>query len=147
MANYADELGVPRGPGALNYIDISTGVFNALGIRERALSSRADWRGQKVETSLFSTGLALQGKCWCTSIGSTRSSVSGSSSFLRTARQAGKKHTQVADEIAEMRLREDMPATTRPIEVPDCNHRRRIDRCTPTIGSIRPATATSAWPP
>jgi hypothetical protein len=42
---------------------------------------------------------------------------------LRTARAAGKKHTRVADEFAELRVREDMPGTTRPIEVPDCHHR------------------------
>src|SRR5262249_8262511 len=35
----------------------------------------------------------------------------------------GKKHTQVIDEIAEMRLREDMPGSVRRIEVPDCAHR------------------------
>jgi CoA:oxalate CoA-transferase len=32
MANYADEDGAPRGPGAINYIDIGTGMFNAFGI-------------------------------------------------------------------------------------------------------------------
>src|SRR4029077_21112863 len=42
---------------------------------------------------------------------------------LGTARKAGKRHTHVVDDINEMRLRADMPATRRPIEVPDCLHR------------------------
>ena len=32
MSNYADEDGAPRGPGAINYIDICTGMFNAFGV-------------------------------------------------------------------------------------------------------------------
>ena len=32
MSNYADEEGAPRGPGAIPYIDIGTGMLNALGI-------------------------------------------------------------------------------------------------------------------
>jgi crotonobetainyl-CoA:carnitine CoA-transferase CaiB-like acyl-CoA transferase len=43
--------------------------------------------------------------------------------LLRTARRDGKNHTQVIDEVAEMRLREDVPDSARPIEVPDCQHR------------------------
>jgi crotonobetainyl-CoA:carnitine CoA-transferase CaiB-like acyl-CoA transferase len=32
MSNYADEEGAPRAPGAINYVDICTGMFNAFGI-------------------------------------------------------------------------------------------------------------------
>src|SRR5262249_36670251 len=32
MSNYADEDGIPRGPMGVNYVDISTGMFNALGV-------------------------------------------------------------------------------------------------------------------
>jgi crotonobetainyl-CoA:carnitine CoA-transferase CaiB-like acyl-CoA transferase len=34
MANHADAEGAPHGPGAVNYIDISTGVYNAFAIRK-----------------------------------------------------------------------------------------------------------------
>lgn len=123
MANYADELGTPRGPGALNYIDISTGVFNALGVVSALYHRAQTGEGQKLETSLFGTGLALQGQV-LVHIDQLDTAQRGRElELLRTARHEGKKHTQVIDEIAEMRLREDMPSTTRPIEVPDCNHR------------------------
>jgi crotonobetainyl-CoA:carnitine CoA-transferase CaiB-like acyl-CoA transferase len=123
MANYADELGIPRGPGALNYIDISTGVFNALGVVSALYHRAQTGEGQKLETSLFSTGLALQGQVLVHVDRLDAEQRERELELLRTARQAGKKHTQVIDEIAQMRLREDMPSTTRPIEVPDCNHR------------------------
>ena len=60
MSNYADEDGAPRGPGAINYIDIATGMFNALGIVSALYHRERTGEGQKLETSLFSTGLALQ---------------------------------------------------------------------------------------
>jgi len=43
--------------------------------------------------------------------------------ILKTAHAQGMKHTQIIDRFAEMRLRADLPDTTRPIEVPDCLHR------------------------
>lgn len=60
MPNYADEEGEPRGPGGLPCIDMSTGIFNALGVVAALYHRSQTGAGQKIETSLFSTGLALQ---------------------------------------------------------------------------------------
>jgi formyl-CoA transferase len=123
MSNYADEDGAPRGPGAINYIDICTGMFNALGIVSALYHRQRTGEGQKIETSLFSTGLALQSQNLIHIDELDRAQHEAEFELLRTARQTGKKHTQVIDEFAEMRLRADQPQTTRPIEVPDCAHR------------------------
>jgi crotonobetainyl-CoA:carnitine CoA-transferase CaiB-like acyl-CoA transferase len=123
MSNYADEDGAPRGPGAINYIDIGTGMFNAMGIMAALYHREKTGEGQKLETSLFSTGLALQTQNIVHIDRLDQRQHAAELELLRTARQSGKKHTQVVDEFAEMRLREDLPETTRPIEVPDCAHR------------------------
>jgi crotonobetainyl-CoA:carnitine CoA-transferase CaiB-like acyl-CoA transferase len=123
MSNYADEDGAPRGPGAINYIDICTGMFNALGVVSALYHRQRTGLGQKLETSLFSTGLALQAQTLVHIDRLDESQRARELEVLRTARQAGKKHTQVVDEFAELRLREDMPGTTRPVEVPECQHR------------------------
>ena len=123
MSNYADEDGAPKGPGAINYIDITTGMFNALGVLSALYHRLKTGEGQKVETSLFSTGLALQAQNLIHIDRLDERQHADELEVLRTARQEGKKHTRVVDEFAEMRLREDMPETTRPIEVPDCHHR------------------------
>jgi crotonobetainyl-CoA:carnitine CoA-transferase CaiB-like acyl-CoA transferase len=123
MSNYADEDGAPRGPGAINYIDIGTGMFNALGIVAALYHRTRTGEGQKIETSLFSTGLALQSQNLIHIDRLDARQHAAELELLRTARQKGKNHTAVIDEFAEMRLREDLPETTRPIEVPDCAHR------------------------
>lgn len=123
MSNYADEDGAPRGPGAINYIDIATGMFNAMGILGALYHRERTGEGQKLETSLFSTGLALQSQNLVHVDRLDARQHAAELELLRTARRDGKKHTQVIDEFAEMRLREDLPETTRPIEVPDCAHR------------------------
>lgn len=123
MSNYADEDGAPRGPGAINYIDICTGMFNALGVVSALLHRQRTGEGQKVETSLFATGLALQAQNVVHIDSLDRQHHARALELLRTARATGKKHTDVVDVLAEMRLREDMPNTSRPIEVPDCAHR------------------------
>jgi crotonobetainyl-CoA:carnitine CoA-transferase CaiB-like acyl-CoA transferase len=123
MSNYADEDGAPRGPGAINYIDICTGMFNAFGIVSALYHRQRTGEGQKLETSLFGTGLALQAQNLIHIDELDARQHAAELELLRTARQSGKKHTQVIDEFAEMRLREDLPDTTRPIEVPDCAHR------------------------
>jgi crotonobetainyl-CoA:carnitine CoA-transferase CaiB-like acyl-CoA transferase len=123
MSNYADEDGAPKGPGAINYIDIGTGMFNALGVVSALYHRLKTGEGQKVETSLFSTGLSLQSQNLIHINRLDEKQHEEELQVLKTARGAGKKHTQVVDEFAEMRLREDMPETTRPIEVPDCAHR------------------------
>jgi crotonobetainyl-CoA:carnitine CoA-transferase CaiB-like acyl-CoA transferase len=123
MSNYADEDGAPKGPGAINYIDITTGMFNALGVVAALYHRQKTGEGQKIETSLFSTGLALQAQNLVHVDRLDEKQHNDELKLLKTARQDGKKHTRVVDEFAEMRLREDMPETTRPIEVPDCHHR------------------------
>ena len=123
MSNYADEMGIPRGPGAIPYVDIATGMFNALGIVSALYHRQRTGEGQKLETSLFSTGLALQAQTLLhiDSLDARQHAIELET--LRTARRDGKTHTQVIDEFAELRLREDLPDTVRPIEVPDCPHR------------------------
>ena len=123
MSNYADEDGAPRGPGAINYIDICTGMFNALGVVGALLHRQRTGEGQKIETSLFATGLALQAQNVVHIDRLDEQHHARALELLSTARATGKQHTQVLDVLAEMRLREDMPKTTRPIEVPDCAHR------------------------
>jgi crotonobetainyl-CoA:carnitine CoA-transferase CaiB-like acyl-CoA transferase len=123
MANYADEDGAPRGPGAINYIDIATAMFNALGVVSALYHRERTGRGQKIETSLFSTGLALQAQSVTRIDRLDERQHARELEIVRTARPTGKKHTQVVDALAEIRLREDMPDTTRPVEVPECLHR------------------------
>lgn len=123
MSNYADEDGAPRAPGAINYIDICTGMFNAFGIVSALYHRQKTGEGQKLETSLFATGLSLQAQN-IVHINSLDEGQHGRElELLRTARRNGKNHTRVIDEVAEMRLREDVPESARPIEVPDCEHR------------------------
>jgi formyl-CoA transferase len=123
MSNYADEDGAPRGPGAIPYIDLGTGTLNALGLLAALYHREKTGQGQKLETSLFSTGLALQvqNNVYIDKLDDTQRKQE--LELLRTARSHGKSHTQVIDELAEMRLRADLPHTVRPIEVPDCAHR------------------------
>jgi formyl-CoA transferase len=123
MSNYADENGAPRGPGAINYMDICTGMFNALGLLAALYHREKTGEGQKLETSLFSTGLALQVQNIVHINSLDDEQRAKELELLRTARGEGKRHTQVIDEFAEMRLRADLPNTARPIEVPDCAHR------------------------
>ena len=123
MSNYADENGAPRGPGAIPYMDICTGMFNALGLLAALYHREKTGEGQKLETSLFSTGLALQVQNIVHIDRLDDADRERELELLRTARRDGKAHTQVIDEFAEMRLRSDLPNTVRRIEVPDCAHR------------------------
>jgi crotonobetainyl-CoA:carnitine CoA-transferase CaiB-like acyl-CoA transferase len=123
MSNYADEVGAPRGPGAIAYIDLATAMFNALGIVSALYHRQRTGEGQKLETSLFGTGLALQAQTLVQIDQLDTRQHAAELETLRTARASGKNHTQVIDELAELRLREDQPGTTRPVEVPDCAHR------------------------
>lgn len=123
MSNYADEDGAPRGPGGINYIDICTGMFNAFGVVSALYHRKRTGQGQKIETSLFATGLALQSQNLIHIDSLDESQHARELELLRTARDQGKLHTHVVDEMAQMRLRQDMPSTTRPVEVPDCLHR------------------------
>jgi len=123
MSNYADEDGAPRGPGGIPYIDIGTGMLNALGIVSALYHRNASGEGQKIETSLFSTGMALQAMGMLHIDGLDAQQHAEEKQILKTAHAEGKKHTQIIDQFAEMRLRKDLPDTLRPIEVPDCLHR------------------------
>lgn len=123
MSNYADEQGAPRGPGGPPYIDIGTGMLNALAIVSALYHRDRAGEGQKIETSLFATGLALQsmGMVHIDQLDARQHQEEVRT--LRTASQEGKKHTHVIDHFAQLRLREDLPETKRPVEVPDCLHR------------------------
>ena len=123
MSNYADENGAPKGPGGLPYIDLCTAMFNTLGVLAALYHRAKTGEGQKLETSLFSTGLALQSTNIVHIDQLDAAQRRQELDVLRSARRDGKLHTQVIDEFAEMRLRADLPHTTRPIEVPDCAHR------------------------
>lgn len=123
MSNYADEDAEPRGPGGLPYIDMSTGMLNALGIVSALYHRQSSGKGQKIESSLFSTGLALQAVNMVHVNQLDDDLHEREKELLKTAHAQDKSHTQIIDEFAEMRLRDDMPDTTRPIEVPHCNHR------------------------
>ena len=123
MSHYADEDGAPRGPGGIPYIDIGTGMLNALGIVSALYHRNVSGEGQKIETSLFSTGMALQAMSLLHIDALDTEQHEEEKAILKTALGDGKKHTQIIDQFAEMRLRKDLPHTTRPIEVPDCLHR------------------------
>jgi crotonobetainyl-CoA:carnitine CoA-transferase CaiB-like acyl-CoA transferase len=123
MSNYADEQGAPRGPLGIPYIDIGTGMLNALAVVSALYHRDRSGEGQKIETSLFSTGLAIQamGMVHIDSLDSRQ--YQEEKRILRTAHQEGKTHTHIIDAVTELRLREDLPETKRPVEVPDCLHR------------------------
>jgi crotonobetainyl-CoA:carnitine CoA-transferase CaiB-like acyl-CoA transferase len=123
MSNYADEEGAPRGPGSIPYIDIGTGMLNALGIVSALYHRDKSGEGQKIETSLFSTGVALQAMSMIHVDSLDAEQHAEELRVLRTAHREGKKHTQIVDEFTQMRLRADQPDTVRPVEVPDCLHR------------------------
>ena len=123
MSNYSDEDGAPRGPGAINYIDICTGMFNAFGVVSALYHRTRTGQGQKLETSLFATGLALQAQNLIHIDALDDAQHARELALLGSAREQGKLHTHVVDELMQMRLREDMPTTMRPVEVPDCLHR------------------------
>lgn len=123
MSHYADEDGAPRGPGGIPYIDIGTGMLNALGIVSALYHRNVSGEGQKIETSLFSTGMALQAMSLLHIDALDTEQHEEEKHILKTALGEGRKHTQVIDQFAEMRLRKDLPHTSRPIEVPDCLHR------------------------
>jgi crotonobetainyl-CoA:carnitine CoA-transferase CaiB-like acyl-CoA transferase len=123
MSNYADEDGAPRGPGGIPYIDIGTGMLNGLGIVAALYHRNKTGVGQKIETSLFSTGMALQAVQMIHVDSLDANQHAEEVRTLQTAFGEGKKHTQIIDQFAELRLRSDLPDTKRPIEVPDCLHR------------------------
>ena len=123
MSQYADEDGAPRTPGGIPYIDIGTGTLNALGVVAALYHRDRTGEGQKIDTSLFSTGVALQAFNMVRIEGLDARQHAYEAEAVRTAQAQGKKHTQLIDEFTELRLREDQPDTVRPVETPDCLHR------------------------
>ncbi len=123
MSHYADDDGEPRGPGGPAYIDMCTGMYNAFGVVSALYHRQQTGRGQKLETSLFGTGLTLQAMQMIAIDSLDENILKAEKELLATGHDQGKNHTQIVDEIAEMKLREDMPKSTRSIEVPACKHR------------------------
>lgn len=123
MAGYADELGNPKGPGGSPYIDLSTAMLNAMSVISALYHRTRTGEGQKIETSLFNTGMALQASGFIKIEKLDSEMHEEMKEILRTAREKKMIHTQIYDKFAEMRLRNEQPGSTRPVEVPDCNHR------------------------
>lgn len=123
MAGYADELGNPRGPGGSPYIDVGTAMLNAMSAVTALYHRSQTGEGQKIETCLFNTGMALQASGFIKIEKLDNELHKEMKEILRTARQKDMKHTQIIDRFSEMRLRNEQPESTRDVEVPDCNHR------------------------
>jgi len=123
MANYADELGNPRGPGGSAYIDIGTAMLNALSAVTALYHRSQTGEGQKIETSLFNTGMALQATGFLEIEkldGKLHEEMRG---VLKTARDNDMKHCDIIDTFAKMNLRTEQPGSTRDLDIVDCNHR------------------------
>jgi len=123
MASYADELGNPRGPGGNAYIDVGTAMLNAMSAISALYHRTQTGEGQKIETCLFNTGMALQGSGFIKIDKLDSELHDNQRDLLRTARENEMTHTQIVDAFSLMRLRNEQPESTRDIEVPDCNHR------------------------
>jgi crotonobetainyl-CoA:carnitine CoA-transferase CaiB-like acyl-CoA transferase len=123
MAGYADEEGNPRGPGGSPYIDIGTAMLNAMSAVSALYYRSQTGIGQKIETCLFNTGMALQATGFIQIDKLDREMHAEMLDILKTARDNNMHHTQVIDKFSVMRLRNEIPGSTREVEVPDCNHR------------------------
>jgi crotonobetainyl-CoA:carnitine CoA-transferase CaiB-like acyl-CoA transferase len=123
MASYADEEGKPRGPGGSPFVDIGTGMLNALSAVSALFARIKNGEGQKIETSLFNTGMALKA-CGFTKIEKLdKEKHQEELDLLSNAFREGKTHTEIIDELAYLIRRYERPESTRILEVPDCNHR------------------------
>ncbi len=123
MAHYADEDGKPRGPGGSPYVDIGTGMLNALSAVAALFSRTKTGEGQKIETSLFTTGMALLTTGFAQVEKLDKERHQEELDLLSSAFRDGKSHTEIIDALAYLRLRYEMPESTRILDVPDCNHR------------------------
>lgn len=123
MANYADEDGKPRGPGGALYIDISTGMLNAFSAVAALYARMKTGEGQKIETSLFTTGLALQATSITKVEELDKERHQEELNLLTKAFQEGMNHTEIIDALSYLKLRYDRPESNRIFDVPDCNHR------------------------
>jgi formyl-CoA transferase len=123
MAGYADELGNPRGPGGSPFIDIGTAMLNAMSAVSALYHRTQTGVGQKIETSLFNTGMALQATGFIQINKLDREMHEEMLEVLKTAHDNQMRHTQIIDKFSVMRLRNEQPDSTRDVEVPDCLHR------------------------
>jgi crotonobetainyl-CoA:carnitine CoA-transferase CaiB-like acyl-CoA transferase len=123
MAGYADEEGNPRGPGGSPYVDIGTAMLNAMSAVAALYHRTQTGLGQKIETSLFNTGMALQANSFIKIDKIDSAMYEEMAEVLRTARDNNRRHTQIIDTFSTLRLRNEQPGSTREVEVPDCNHR------------------------
>ncbi|MFW9783056.1 MAG: CaiB/BaiF CoA transferase family protein [Candidatus Heimdallarchaeota archaeon] len=123
MASYSDEDGKPRGPGGSPFIDIGTGMLNAFSAVSALFARTKTGEGQKIETSLFCTGMALRAAGFAKIESLDKEKHQEELALLNNAFREGKTHTEIIDELAYLNLRYEMPKSTRILEVPDCNHR------------------------
>jgi crotonobetainyl-CoA:carnitine CoA-transferase CaiB-like acyl-CoA transferase len=123
MSMYADEMGNPKGPGGSAYVDIGTAMLNAMSAIGALYYRTQTGVGQKIETSLFHTGMALLAGGLIRIEKLDKELYQNMLEVLKTARDNNMKHTQIIDRFALMGLRNEQPESTRDIEVPDCNHR------------------------
>jgi crotonobetainyl-CoA:carnitine CoA-transferase CaiB-like acyl-CoA transferase len=123
MAGYADEDGNPRGPGGSPYIDIGTAMLNAMSAVAALYYRKQTGIGQKIETSLFNTGMALLAPGFIEIDKLDLEMHEEMLEVLKTAHDNHMRHTQVIDKFSMLRLRNEQPGSERDVEVPDCNHR------------------------
>lgn len=123
MAMYSDEDGKPRGPGGSPFIDIGTAMLNSLSAVSALFARTKTGEGQKIETSLFCTGMALRAAGFAKIESLDKEKHQEELEILSNAFREGKTHTEIIDELSYLNLRNEMPKSTRLIEVPDCNHR------------------------
>lgn len=123
MAIYADEMGNPKVPGGPPYVDIATAMLNAMSALAALYYRTQTGVGQKIETSLFNTGMALLASGLIRIEKLDKELHYNMLEILKTARGNNMKHTQIIDRFALMSLRNEQSGSTRDIEVPDCNHR------------------------
>ncbi len=123
MAYYADEDGNPKGPGGIAYIDICTAILNTLSAVAALFTRIKTGEGQKIETSLFTTALALQLTSVVNIEKLDKERYKEELDLLSNAFQEEKSHTEIIDALVYLKRRYDRPDSTRIIDVPDCNHR------------------------
>lgn len=123
MAGFADEQGNPRGPGGPAFIDVGTAMLNALSAVTALYYRTQTGVGQKIETCLFNTGIALQGSGFIQIEKLDSELHEELKEVIRTAKDHDMKHTQIIDKMTLMRLRNEQPDSTRELDLVDCNHR------------------------
>ena len=123
MAGFADELGNPRGPGGPAFIDVGTAMLNAMSAVSALYYRTQTGVGQKIETCLFNTGIALQGSGFLQIEKLDDELHKDMKETIRTAKDHGMKHTQIIDKMSIMRLRNEDPESTRDLDLVECNHR------------------------